>query len=157
MHDGAALDHLNGRVLRGDLAVQVLCFYRNTFIFSEKVTQIVGDRVRAFGAVIFLYPFEYFVARDGARISDEIHVAYGVFGAGNKVDELFREFSVCAFGHHPAVEPDIAALFGNGVIQKAISLFSLVYRGDRVAAPCEIDVDFARRRVQFAAVHFESV
>ena len=110
-------------------------------------------------SVVFYAVFIHFFACNDAGVADEIHVRFCVFRLRNEAQELLRKGNVRAFGHYPAVEPDVAAFFGNSVVEfRTVFVFvSGVERVNSVSAPCEVDRDLAGGHVFFAAIDFKSV
>ena len=103
------------------------------------------------------------VPGDEGGVTDGIHPHRGDFREGEEVHEFLGLFLVegARFGHHPAVEPDVASGFGDAVIDGdpfAVIAFVVAafHRIDRVSAPGQIDADEAFDDVVFAGVDFEA-
>ena len=144
------------------------CLHR----IAEEVREVVGNVVLValvllgIDLIAVLDVAEHFFARNDARIADVIHIADGVLGHGEEVDERLRGLFLRALGHDPAVEPEVGAFVGDEEVEQfalrlvavlVLARFGEVHRIDRVAAPGKVEPDLAAHDVRLARVRLIAV
>ena len=129
-------------------------------VVEELFVLVQGEDLIGAGIVPFADEGVDGIAGHEGGVADEVHVRGRDLRIAKIVEELLSQelmLGIAFLGDDPAIEPDVAAGGGNGIIDGPVLLdFGGVDGVDGVTAPGEVHADHAFDHVLLAGVDFES-